>query len=92
MAKYLLTQLMDQPPQAVTSRYITNLVIRGHNDDFELISLEHQQALHDNIVVGSYYNVTIRKPLPDHSSEIASGVTPHQAIERALAKFGVTFR
>jgi hypothetical protein len=79
-------------PQQVTSRYVTNLLIHGHNDDFELISLEHQQALHDNIVVGSYYNVTVRQPLPDHSSEIASGVTPHQAIERVLAKFGVTYR
>ena len=79
-------------PQQVTPRYVTNLLIKGKNEDFELISLEHQQALHDNIVVGSYYNVTIRQPLPDHSSEIASGVTPHQALERALIKFGVSFR
>ena len=79
-------------PQQVTPRYITNLLVKGKNEDYELISLEHQNAMHDNIIVGSYYNITIRQPLPDHSSEIASGVTPHQAAERALTKFGVTFR
>jgi hypothetical protein len=79
-------------PQQVTSRYTTNLLIKGKNEDFEVISLEHQQAVNDDLVVGSYYNICIRQPLPDHSSQIASGVTPHQALERALTKFGVTFR
>jgi hypothetical protein len=83
---------VNQNPQALTLRYITNLLIKGKNDEFELITLEHQQSLHDDIVVGSYYNVIVRRPMPDHSSEVASGVTPHQAIHRALVKFGVTFR
>jgi hypothetical protein len=79
-------------PQNVTSRYVSNLLNRGRNDTFEMITLTQEKATHDNITVGYYYDVTITKPIPDHTSEQASGVTPSQAISRCLRKFGVSFR
>ena len=79
-------------PQQVTDRYVRNLINKGKNNDFEIITLQREQATHDGIVIGEYYDIIIRKPMPDHSSERASGVTASQAVRRALAKFGVTFR
>lgn len=88
-----LLPLMNQSlPQSVTARYISHILNRGKNDDFELVELKHEQALHDGIVIGGYYDVILKRPLPDQAHERASGVTPHQAIQRALSKFGVTFR
>jgi hypothetical protein len=79
-------------PQQVTARYISNILNHGHNHDFGLRSLTYERATHDGVIIGGYYDCIIEKPMPDHSSERASGVTPHQAVERTLAKFGVTFR
>ena len=88
-----LTKIMtNNVPQQVTNRYISALINKGKNDTFEIITLQREQALHDGIVVGSYFDVTITKPMPDHASERASGVTAAQAVSRALSKFGVTFR
>jgi hypothetical protein len=79
-------------PQNVTNRYISNLVNRGRNHEFEIVVLQRAQALHDGIVVGTYYDTIILKPMPDQASERASGVTAAQAVRRCLTKFGVTFR
>lgn len=84
--------MSESLPQLVTNRYISNILNRGSNADFEIISIQREQASHDGIVIGQYYDVIIRKPFPDHASERASGVTTAQAVSRALAKFGVSFR
>jgi hypothetical protein len=78
-------------PQQVTIRYIGRLLRRGRNDNFELINLLRQNATHDDIIIGHYYEAIILR-LNDSASETAAGVTPLQAIQRALSKSGVTFR
>ena len=77
-------------PQQVGSRYARNVLRRGRNDIFELIKLLQQESTYDGISIGSYYVVTILRT--GYSAETAAGVTPDQAIQRALAKHGVTFR
>jgi hypothetical protein len=78
-------------PQQVTIRYIARLLRRGRNDEFELINLLRQNATHDDIIIGHYYEAIILR-LNDSASKTAAGVTPHQAVQRALSKSGVTFR
>ena len=78
-------------PQEVTVRYIGSLIRRGENDDFELINLIRQDATHDGITVGHYYEAIVLRT-SDAASESAAGVTPYQAVQRALSKSGVTFR
>lgn len=77
-------------PQQVTIRYVMNLLRKGSTDDFEVIKLLRQDAIHDGIVIGHYYDATIFRT--NSNTETASGVTPTQAIQRALIKAGVTFR
>ena len=77
-------------PQQVTVRYVGSLIRRGENDNFELINLRRQDAMHDGIVIGHYYEAVIYRHTGN--SESAAGVTPYQAVQRALSKAGVTFR
>jgi hypothetical protein len=78
-------------PQEVTIRYIGNLIRHGENDTFELINLIRQDATHDDVVIGHYYEAIVLRT-SDAASESAAGVTPYQAVQRALSKSGVTFR
>jgi hypothetical protein len=78
-------------PQQVTIRYISRLIRRGYTDEFELINLLRQNATHDDIVIGHYYEAIVLR-LNNSASETAAGVTPLQAVQRALSKSGVTFR
>jgi hypothetical protein len=78
-------------PQEVTIRYIGNLIRHGENDTFELINLIRQNATHDDVVIGHYYEAIVLR-INDAASESAAGVTPYQAVQRALSKSGVTFR
>jgi hypothetical protein len=86
----MLPLLMNSLPQQVTIRYAGNLLRKGSNDAFEITNLTRQQALHDGIIIGFYYDCTIQRR--NSNSQTASGVTPMQAIQRALEKVGVTFR
>jgi hypothetical protein len=81
---------MNTLPQQVTIRYVGSLIRRGENNDFELINLRRQDAMHDGITIGHYYEAVINRL--NASSESAAGVTPYQAVQRALTKCGVTFR
>jgi len=78
-------------PQEVTIRYIGNLIRHGENDAFELINLIRQDATHDDVVIGHYYEAIVYRR-NDAASESAAGVTPYQAVQRALTKSGVKFR
>jgi len=69
-------------PQQVTVRYVGSLIRRGENDNFELINLRRQDAMHYEAVINRFTG----------NSESAAGVTPYQAVQRALGKAGVTFR
>lgn len=78
-------------PQQVTARYVSNLAKKGRNHHFHLAALEQQEARNDDVVIGQFYVAAIRNTATS-MIEQASGVTPHQAIYRALVKHGVTFR
>jgi hypothetical protein len=83
---------MNAPiPQQVTLRYISRLIRHGHNNEFELIHLLRQEARYDEIVIGHYYEAIVMRS-NNANSERAAGVTPYQAVQRALGKAGVTFR
>jgi hypothetical protein len=78
-------------PQQVTNRYVGRLIRKGFNYEFELVNLLRRDATADDLVIGHYYQAVIMR-LIDSCSESAAGVTPLQAVQRALEKAGVTFR
>jgi hypothetical protein len=82
---------MNKLPQQVTIRYTGNLIRKGENSNFRLCSLSWKDVISDNIIVGQYYIATVITTNGENLKE-ASGVTPYQAVERALTKHGVTFR
>lgn len=85
---------MPTPPaQSVTTRYSANLLRSGANAEFELVSLIANQAKTDNgLPLGPFYTCTIRSKQHVQTLVVDDGATPLQALERALAKAGVTFR
>jgi hypothetical protein len=85
------TEMNNILPQQVTNRYVGRLIRKGANDEFELINLLRQNATADELVIGHYYQAVVLR-VNDCSSESAAGVTPLQAVQRALGKAGVTFR
>lgn len=80
-------------PQSVTQRYVTNLIRAGKNNVFHILSITRTIAVEDEVCVGHYYRVVIGAyEEPETMKSCAAGVTPGQALTRALEKFGVTFR
>ena len=77
------------PPQKVTSRYVRNLLTKGRNNEFEILTLSRQSIVKDELYVGHYYLAMIESK--DFQKD-AIGVTPEQAVHRCLEKHGVTFR
>jgi hypothetical protein len=82
---------MNPNPQAVTNRYLNNLLRDGQNNDYAIVQLH----AHDNViggdVCGTYFKVQIRQRFTI-SEQTANGVTPEHALRNALEKYGVTFR
>jgi hypothetical protein len=77
------------PPQKVTSRYIRNLLIKGKNNEFEILGMKRDYSMIDGICVGHYFMIDTKGVGGRFS---AAGATPEQALQRALEKHGVTFR
>jgi hypothetical protein len=78
---------MTSAPQQVTDRYIGHLLRNGTNKDgFEFHYVRRLKSKHYEAAVHRRLNPEVE------SIELAIGVTPQQALERTLAKFGVTFR
>ena len=77
-------------PQAVTTRYATNLLHRGKNPDFEILLIDRRMSLIDEVCVGVYYEVTLRNKQP--ITVLSCGTTPIQAVIRGLEKLEVTFK
>lgn len=73
----------------MTRRYVTNLLKKGKNDEFEILDLKRQYTDVDGLAIGMYYTILIKSK--DWKKD-AAGVTPLQAVERCLQKHGVTFR
>ena len=77
--------------QNVTERYVRHLLRAGNNKDFYLNVIGERESLHDEIVVGRFFEAIVMNSMRDRH-EVATGVTPTQAVRRALIKHGVTFR
>jgi hypothetical protein len=74
----------------VTSRYVRNLIIKGRNNEFHITSIIQKYSMVDELAVGHYYEASLKKLFS--MSHEAVGVTPEQAVRRALGKFDVKFR
>lgn len=83
---------MNNIPQAVTERYVTHLLNRGQNRDFQILHIYKKASWIDQHYVGAYYEATICSHVPDAPGETGTGASPSQALRRALEKHGVTFR
>jgi hypothetical protein len=83
--------MMKPAPKEVTTRYTNNLMRKGRNDIFELCKLVPQDTELDGLVVGHYFLATVKRS-SNGTEETSPGITPLHAVQRALAKHGVTFR
>lgn len=86
---------MTNPPQAVTERYISNLLHYGRNKDFDICEIKRQIHSVDARVVGVYFQaITLPANLLDVglNRRVGVGATAAQAIRHCLEQHGVTFR
>lgn len=74
-----------------SSRYAYGLLRNGKNNDYMIKSLERLTSVVDTIEVGYYFNISVTAMGP-RITQVATGVTPLQAIIRCLEKHGETFR
>ena len=80
-----------QPPQNVSTRYITHLLQAGQTADFGLMSLKAEATIVGNANIGTHYVASVGvETEPD--SRIGYGATPYAAVRRALECWGVTFK
>ncbi len=78
-------------PQAVTSRYASNLLVHGSNDVFGLMAIDTHATVVNGTNLGTHYSATVATDFePD--GKIGYGATPLAAVRRALEMWGVTFR
>jgi hypothetical protein len=82
---------MTTTPQAVTERYVTNLINYGRNREFDIVDIRRLWSKVDGVNVGTYYEVFVEVS-SSALSQRAVGATISQAVRRALEKHGVTFR
>jgi hypothetical protein len=92
----LKSNLMQNPPQNVSERYVTNLLYHGRNNTFDISDISRRVSVVDDICVGVYYQAVVNCPaalFEEHANNKFTGVgaTPAQAVRHALSKFGVTF-
>lgn len=76
-------------PQAVTERYISNLIHNGRNKEFDIEMITMKGNVVEGTQVGVYYTVRI---LSKSNAEHGLGATITQAVRNCLLKYGVTFR
>lgn len=81
--------LMNPTPQAVTERYVSNLITNGRNKEFDVNTIVQRTHHVEGEPCGVYFTAVI-----DYQkvSRDAHGATVSQAVRRALEKHGVTFR
>ena len=78
-------------PQAVSVRYAAGLLKRGWNNEFELINIARNISVVEDICVGNYYEAYVRSNVETQQIK-GIGLTPMEAVIKALTKLGVTFR
>ena len=76
-------------PQAVTERYVSNLLHYGSNKDYDIDMIIRRQNIVGGDHCGYYYTAKV-----GHLGILteANGATAAQAVRQALEKHGVTFR
>lgn len=83
---------MNNPPQNVSTRYLTNLLHNGQNNEFRLTLIAtHETFVHETFV-GYHYIVSITPITGPKEANAGIGATPIQALQHVLTKFGVTFK
>lgn len=84
---------MPTQPQAVTQKYVSNLIYNGRNKEFDIDLVTRRSHFEGKEHVGYYFTVTVtRGEERPGTGQQASGATISQAVRRALEKYGVTFR
>lgn len=81
------------PIQAVTERYVSNLLRDGQNAEFRVNQLQAQPFSAHEVHCGWYYECWIANNDPQSANRTQGvGPTPSAALRNALTKLGVTFR
>lgn len=83
---------MNNSPQAVTERYISNLLRDGQNAEFAVTSMERKPFCVGEEHCGFYYIVNVMQGHLSGEAVSSVGPTPSSALRNALTKLGVTFR
>lgn len=84
---------MTNIPQAVTERYVSNLIHYGRNKEFDIMNITQNNNMVGDEVVGVYYSVLITShEAGQQPHQRANAATLALAVRRALEKHGVTFR
>lgn len=79
-------------PQNVSRRYPHGLLSRGKNHYYTIVSLQQLiAATPGGVPVGCYFKATVERNVGFEQSS-GEGLTPVDAIQRALVAAGVTFR
>jgi hypothetical protein len=78
-------------PQAVTERYVSNLLHYGRNKEFDVLSITQHENIVNDELCGYYFKACVFTA-DRVTLEKAHAATVSQALRRALEKHGVTFR
>lgn len=86
---------MSTQPQAVTERYVSNLIHNGRNKEFDIKAITQHDNVVENINVGVYFRARVLPSnVVDNGANVRVGVgaTIATAVRHALIEHGVTFR
>jgi hypothetical protein len=82
---------METAPQAVTERYVSNLLHHGRNKEFDIVSIDRLEHMVQGTLVGYFWEVGIA-PANSNEGRTGFGASIGQAVRDSLLKNGVTFR
>ncbi len=89
VTKERIKYIMNTAPQAVTERYVSNLVTNGRNREFDIDIIEMRETVIEGTLVGYYFEARV---LSKTTPQNGRGATLSSAVRNALTKHGVTFR
>lgn len=84
---------MPTQPQAVTERYVSNLLHNGQNREFYIVKIQMEPTVVNDTNIGLHFKVEIAQHV-GASTQMGGGIgaTIAQALRVALLRHGVTFR
>jgi hypothetical protein len=82
---------MTTIPQAVTERYVSNLIHYGRNKEFDITNITRNENKVGDEVTGYYFHVCIMNPVAE-TFRRSCAATIAQGVRNCLIKHGVTFR